>query len=121
MPHEGSHLYYAKDGTLYVATAGHPMRSKDNGSTFTLVDGSPSGIYSAVQGDGTRLYIQPNGFQNAPQPFFTSQETDGSSWTAFNGGGQAFNSGPMQMAFDSANGIVYAALYNSGVWALKTN
>ena len=70
-------------------------------------------------GDGNFLYTAP-AYAQGMQPFFTSPETDGLTWTAYKGGAQKFDgSGPYEMAFDSVNGILYASMWFQGVWALK--
>ena len=121
MPHEGSHVFYASDGTLYSGGFGHPMRSTDNGDTFTVLDQTPNGSYCGVLGDGTTLYIQQNGFTNPDAPYMTSPERDGTTWTTFGDGSQKFTGGPFQGGYDPVNKILYASMYESGLWALKPN
>jgi hypothetical protein len=40
-------------------------------------------------------------------------------WTNYGGGAQKFTSGPFEMAFDAANGIMYSASWGEGVLALR--
>jgi photosystem II stability/assembly factor-like uncharacterized protein len=124
MAHEGMHTYYANNGTLYAGAQGAPMRSTDNGSTWTQLNvtggGTWVGYFTTVFGDGTNLYANPNGFgKNVGAPYYTSPATDGTTWKVLGGGTPAFLSGPMQMAFDPANHILYASMFEVGVWALK--
>ena len=76
--------------------------------------------YYAIIGDGTNMYTQlanTGGNTIGDQPYLTSLESDGITWTAYNA--QKFADGPYRMAFDSTNRIVYSANWNAGVWALK--
>jgi photosystem II stability/assembly factor-like uncharacterized protein len=116
--HGGGETYYAKDGKLY-ATGVTPclQRSGDNGATWTALNAP--GQCTGVWGDGNVLYTAP-AYAQGMQPFFTSPETDGLTWTAYKGGTQKFDgSGPYEMAYDSVNGILYASVWFQGVWALK--
>jgi hypothetical protein len=116
--HGGGETYYAKDGKLY-STGVTPclQRSTDNGATWT--DLKAPGECTGVWGDGNYLYTAP-AYAQGMQPFFTSPETDGLTWSAYKGGTQKFDgSGPFEMAFDSLNGILYASMWFQGVWALK--
>jgi hypothetical protein len=51
------------------------------------------------------------------EPYITSRENDGATWTPYSG--QTFADGPYRMAFDPIHRILYSANWNSGVWALK--
>ncbi len=121
MQHGGVDAYYAKNGVLYVGALGGILRSEDDGLTFELVGPPTSDGYYSVVGDGTQLYAQlgnTGGNTTGPQPFVVSAEDDGFGWTAQNE--QTFSDGPYRMEYDATNGIVYAASWNEGVWALAT-
>jgi fibronectin type 3 domain-containing protein len=123
-PHGGAQIYYAADGTLYSGAAQYPLRSHDNGITWTQVQGGLSYFYYySVYGDGTNLYTQlsytGNNAGQGPQPFMTSSETTGTAWTQYQGGAQTFNDGPFMMQYDATNGIMYSANWTTGLWALK--
>jgi hypothetical protein len=108
--HGGGTIYYTKTGVLYLSGSPSNLRSTDNGVTFT-----PTGPDStAIFGDGKNLYT---GKTFGPAPFVTSPESDGTTWTAFNG--QMFSQGPFEIAFDSVNGILYSASWTAGLLALK--
>jgi hypothetical protein len=68
-----------------------------------------------VSGDGDNIYV--GGF-GENRPFFVSPESDGVTWTQYQGGAQKFSSQPFEMHYDSANGIMYSASWN-GLYALK--
>ena len=87
------------------------MRSKDNGATWTMV--GPSSGYLSVFGDGKNLYTG----RHSSTQVLTSPESDGLMWNPL--GSQQFHEGPFEMAFDSANGILYSASITAGMWALK--
>ncbi|HEV8247607.1 MAG TPA: hypothetical protein VGP93_17650, partial [Polyangiaceae bacterium] len=112
MEHGGATLYYTADGTLYAPGASSLMRSTDNGETWTLV--GPSGGYLSVLGDGTTLY---SGRHSQTGPLVVSPENDGVNWTDQDVPESL--EGPFEMAFDSANGILYSASVGAGIWALK--
>jgi hypothetical protein len=110
--HGGGTIYYGEDGTLYAAGAPNNLRSTDNGESWTAV-GAPNG-YNAIIGDGDLLYTAPC---FGPGPFLSSPESDGSTWTPFNG--QDFGMGPFDMALDSVNRVLYSSNWHDGLLALK--
>jgi hypothetical protein len=71
--------------------------------------------YMGVSGDGTNIYTGNTG---TGRPMFVSPETDGQTWTPYQGGAQTFTSEPFEMFFDSTNGIMYSANWG-GLYALK--
>jgi hypothetical protein len=116
MTHGGSNIYYTKDGTLFASGETQIMRSTNNGVSWTpITNGLPYTYFLTVIGDGNTLYTGP-GLTGGE--FYTSSETDGLTWKKFNS--QTFSHGPGRMAFDSANGIMYASCGTAGLWALKT-
>jgi hypothetical protein len=109
--HGGGTIYYASSGVLY-ASGLSTLRSTDNGATWSNAGpGSSWGIH----GDGETLYT--GGSFNANQPFKTSAESDGLTWTDYNS--QVFFDGPYEMVHDTTNGILYSSNWTSGLWALK--
>jgi photosystem II stability/assembly factor-like uncharacterized protein len=111
MTHGGGQIYYAMNGVLYASGSPKPMRSTDNGATWTMLP--PSGGFLSIYGDGTTLYTL---FQGGGV-FQTSPESDGLAWNNMNQ--QLFSYGPYEMVLDPKNGILYAACQFAGVWALK--
>jgi hypothetical protein len=85
-----------------------------------VLDQMGNGSYTALQGDGTTLFAQQDGFVNPAAPFQTSPENDGVNWAPYGGGAQTFTSGPAGTAYDPVNHIIYASMWEAGVWALKT-
>ena len=114
MFHGGGQLYKSKPGALYVSSASGVMRSADNGVTWTKVGTVPPA--TSVFGDGNRLYTH-SAYLSGEEPFFTSPESDGMTWTALNA--HALTDGPFEMAFDAEHGIVYSANWGNGLIALK--
>jgi hypothetical protein len=128
--HGGQDLYYAKNGALYAGAGIYPIRSTDNGQTWAqLKMGTAYSYYYSVQGDGTNLYTQISftGSNNGnidgggvtPAPYLTSPESDGLTWTPYQGGTQKFTDGPYRMVFDPINRIMYSSNWDAGLWALK--
>jgi hypothetical protein len=110
--HGGGTTYYTKAGVLYASGYPTNQKSTDNGATWTNL--GVGGATTAIFGDGTHLYTAP---MYGPSSYLTSLETDGTTWTAVNP--QQFKMGPFEMAFDAANGILYTASWNDGLWAMK--
>ena len=116
MTHGGNQIYCSRAGVLYSGGYQYPSRSTDNGLTWAQVKtGLDYSWYIGVSGDGKNLYTAGSGTN---RPFFISPESDGTAWTAFQGGAQTFSSQPFEMFFDSANGIMYSANWE-GLFALK--
>jgi hypothetical protein len=114
--HGGGTIYYSKTGVLYASNYPQTIRSTDNGLNWTAV--GPNGGTTGICGDGNLLYTETTDGTNTP--YYVSPETDGLTWTPFNGGKQTLNNGgPFEMAFDSVNGIMYSSALLQGCWALK--
>jgi hypothetical protein len=116
----GGGIYRAKNGVWYVGSASNLLRSADNGMTWTAVGPGGTG-YFAVIGDGHSLYTQPAYpalHVSGPNYYIYSPETDGVAWSPYNQ--QTFADGPIGMAYDSINHIVYSVNSNAGVWMLQT-
>jgi len=121
--HGGEQLYSTRDGTLYIGAAKQALRSTDRGASWQAVQGLPSTPdgYNAVIGDGTMLYAQPantGSSTGGPYSFYASAEADGTYWSPYNA--QTFSDGPMSMAVDHLNGVIYASSWDAGVWRLVT-
>jgi hypothetical protein len=112
--HGGGETYYSKTGVLYATSWDGVLRSTNNGASF--VDANSGQGNTGVWGDGDLLYTGP-AYGFGAQPFATSPEDDGLTWTP---GTQTIDgSGPYEMVWDEANGIMYASMWFQGVWALK--
>jgi len=113
--------FRAKSGVMYAGATGSPIRSADNGKTWTQdTMGLPYGYYYVVWGDGQNLYTARSlNFGAMPGvSFFTSPDGDGTNWTQM--GTETFSDGPITMKYDDTNHIVYAACWKAGLIALKT-
>jgi hypothetical protein len=116
-------LYYTKSGVVYSGANYQMARSTDKGLTWTAVGPKFGSGYYQVIGDGNNLYAQVantggNG-TGSDQPYLTSAESDGVTWTPYQAGAQKFSDGPYQMTFDAVSRIIYSANWCAGVWALK--
>ena len=123
MSHGGDSLYRGADGALYTGASQTLLRSTNDGESWTEVGFHSSDGYYAVIGDGTNLWSQPanTGFATAnPQPpYYTSPVSDGTTWSPYHANETFPENGPMSMAFDPANGIIYSSNWRAGVWRLK--
>jgi hypothetical protein len=114
MAHGGGGIYYAKTGVLYASSWDEVIRSTDDGVTWAKV--GTLKYTTSIIGDGNYLYTHKQG---SAGPFYVSAETDGLTWSAYQGGAQSLNDGPFEMTFDAENGILYASNWTAGMWALK--
>jgi photosystem II stability/assembly factor-like uncharacterized protein len=115
MEHGGGSIYYTSGGTAYAAGTPNVIRSTDNGATWTPLTPAPSAGFLSVIGDGTNLFTAAHGGGN----FLVAKESNDTAWSQFNT--QTFAEGPLEMAYDSDNGILYSAQISGGLWALKTH
>jgi photosystem II stability/assembly factor-like uncharacterized protein len=112
--HGGGDTFYSQTGVLYATSSDGLLRSTDNGVTF--VDVNSGGGNTGVWGDGNLIYTAP-AYAQGTQPFVTSPDDDGMTWTPQS---QAFpDSGPFEMVFDPVNKILYSTMWFQGIWALK--
>lgn len=124
--HGGAQFNYTPAGVLYAGSTPYPIRSTDNGVTWTQVGTTTlSGFYYyGVWNDGHTLYAQLSfanqGSSGAPaSAYWVSPLSDGVNYTAYQGGAQTFANGPFSMHYDSTNCIMYSANWTVGFWALK--
>jgi hypothetical protein len=121
--HGGSDLYISAVGHLYFGGYQYPYRSTDKGVTWAQIkNGLSYSYYLGMVGDGTSIYTMPSfpdAGANYNQPYYTSLETDGTTWTPYQGGAQKFKDGPYRARFDKVNRIIYSANWIAGVWALR--
>lgn len=122
MQHGADQLYRTSNGVLYLGATGKVLRSTDNGVTWSDA-GAPHNQdgYNAIIGDGTYLYAQTantGASSVGTQPYYYTLETDGTTWKPYNT--QTFSDGPMAMAVDRANGLLFSSNWRAGVWRLPT-
>jgi photosystem II stability/assembly factor-like uncharacterized protein len=110
--HGNTEIYYTSNGTLYCGGGSAPIKSTDNGKTWSALSGLPGNVYYTIHGDGKNLYVCTEG-----SGFMTSPETDGNHWTACQGDKPARSA--LRMVYDEVNGIMYSANWDSGIFALK--
>jgi photosystem II stability/assembly factor-like uncharacterized protein len=116
--HGGCQVYAASSGAFYVTAYTGIYRSTDVGASWQIINGSnglPGAYFLGIIGDGNNLYT----CGSEGGAFYTSLESDGLTWKKLNN--QTFSSGPMKMAYDEMNGIVYASCSPDGLWALKVS
>jgi hypothetical protein len=120
-PHGLDVLHRARNGYLYAGAFQYPVRSTDNGLTWKATStGLTYSEYYCVMSDGVNLYTAVStGGAPGNISIMTSKESDGLTWTACDGGKEKFVDGPITMAFDSVNQILYGASWKAGVLAMK--
>jgi photosystem II stability/assembly factor-like uncharacterized protein len=119
LEHGGGQIYYTQAGVLYSGGYPHPMRSTDNGATWTTLIPNQNAGYLCIIGDGTTLFTGVHA-QVAPpggRAILTSPESDGLNWTNYNN--QLFAGGAFSLALDRTNHILYSASTTDGLWALQ--
>jgi len=113
MYHTG--IYYSNTGALYMGGYPLPLKSNDNGITWQQITTglSPFGSYFVIVGDGTTLYTAHTNVWTFPNSGSVqiSPESDGLTWTDYkpSGTAQQITNGPLSMAYDSLNHIMYSA------------
>jgi photosystem II stability/assembly factor-like uncharacterized protein len=118
-PHGLDTVFRAPDGALYAGAVGNPMRSTDNGVTWTAIKSLPSKYYYAFQSDGTNLYTLPKlGWPTENMSYWTSPVSDGVNWTAYHPD-TLFRDGPIVMRYDEVNHVVYSANWIAGLFAMR--
>ncbi len=115
--------YRASNGTLYAGATGAPIRSIDNGMTWTQdMKNLPFGYFYVVSGTEDTLFTAKslNSGQMPFVSFYSSPVADGVNWTQYGGADEAFSDGPIVMKYDEVNHILYSANWKAGLIALKT-
>ena len=108
----------SRDGVFLVGSLDGVIRSTDNGATWAKVNGlTNEQSYAVVQGAG-KFYTIP-GFWTAGASKTSYSSTDGVNWTSM--GGRQFKPGMYNGTFDTTNGILFAAVWQDGLWARKVS
>jgi photosystem II stability/assembly factor-like uncharacterized protein len=121
-PHGLGTVYRSGTGVLYAGAGNYPLRSTDDGKTWSqITDGLANAYYYAVHGDGSTLYTMKSlNFGSQPFPSYSlSPEDDGMKWTLQDSGKQTFSDGPIVMKYDADSHIMYSANWKAGIVALK--
>src|SRR5579859_1197053 len=131
--HGGINALYrdANTGVLVAAYWKGMMKSTDNGASWTdFSAGLPFASYETVMSDGTHFFTAPSfpdGGDNgqAHGPWYTVALT-GSTWAAYSSqqtcdSSNSVCNGPVMMARDAANNILYSVNWLGGLWKLTAN
>jgi hypothetical protein len=120
--HNGAPLYRATDGSLYLALNAGLFKSSaaSDGAAWTMLMSQPM---LGITGDGTTLFAA-SGFSWNPgqgpgpyEPFYTSPESDGTTWTSMaspmltNGGG---------LAYDPDHHVLFSSNLDAGFYRVVT-
>lgn len=124
IPHGMVHsVTYMADGTIYSGGFPAPVKSTNNGASFTELSALASNYFLFVGSDGTNLYTRVSYplIEGYGDNAVMSRSTNaGVSWSAMGSpGNQTFTNGPLHMSFDEVNGVLYTANWNAGIWAYK--
>jgi hypothetical protein len=71
-----------------------------------------------LTGDGVRMIGGLRTPASDQQPYFTSKETDGATWTPLSSPPMA--SGPVWIEYDEGHRTLYSANGSSGLWRMVT-
>jgi hypothetical protein len=112
----GDTTYYSPDGSIYIPSYPAPMKSTDNGVTWTSTNNGlgNAGYYRILLGDGDTLYTAPDA--GGEIGIATSPEGANLSWTW---GTQMLPIGPSSASLDPVERILYVGQRQPGVYALK--
>jgi hypothetical protein len=116
----GGMLYKAKNGVYYIGALDTLYRSDDEGATWTqLPDTGP--IIQGLVGDGTTMFVSryAAGFpwgENL-QPYMTSPENDGLTWTPYPS--PPFTQGAIAMAIDTGHNLLFSVNSEDGIWRVR--
>lgn len=116
--HGGNAIYYAPNGSLFSGGVQYPLRSTNNGVSWTQLSTASYGYYMAVGGDGTNLFTGKWLAGSGTAPLNSDTLADnGNSWIAT---GQPSSYGAFEFTkVDPVNRIMYGGMWESGVWAMK--
>jgi hypothetical protein len=116
MAHGGGEVHYSASGDLYVGGWYAPIRSTDNGLTWSRLS-MPFGYWWAFGGDGASLFTSGYG---AGGHLMVASESAPTVWSNYNS--QVIPGGAFQFAYDGSSSTLYAAQWfsGSGLFALKT-
>jgi hypothetical protein len=109
-------IYKTTDGTYYVGSDYGMRRTKDGGHVWEEIANSPKSF--AIIGDGKRLFASLRQDSDKQQPFFTSDETDGTTWTTFPTPKMA--NGGVYFAYDTDHHVLYSANPQTGLFRMVT-
>lgn len=108
----------SRDGAFLVGSRDGVIRSTDNGATWAKVNGlTNEQSFAVVQGAG-KFYTIP-GFWAGGASKTSYSSTDGVTWTSM--GGRQFSPGMYNGTFDTTNSILFAAVWQDGLWARKVS
>jgi photosystem II stability/assembly factor-like uncharacterized protein len=125
--HGGINALYrdAQAGKLYLALWNQVNMSIDDGVTWQqFSSGLPYAAYGTIGSDGTNLYTAPS-FPEANYidgPWYALPVSGGTTWQPYSAQTTCSNgycNGPVSMAYDAVNHIVYSSDWNAGVWQLQ--
>lgn len=115
--HGGQDLCYAPDGSVLTGGYQYPMRSTDNGLTWTQLTSLPFNFYFGVWRIGSALYTCPSNVGGGGACFYRSLDS-GVTWAPFIPG-ELFNAGPYDMTYAPTTGILYSASLFTGLIATQ--
>jgi hypothetical protein len=106
-------LEYDRDGVLFAAAEGAPVYSEDNGRSWIAIEALAGSYYTAMGGDGERVYTR--GYSETPMPYLGAS---GGEWSPLLGSELA-SGFPIAIRFDAVDRILYSANRSSGLWAWR--
>ena len=120
---QGSQVYRRGDGTFFVAAAADGVWRSPDGKvdTWRLVPNTGP-IGGGIVSDGTTMYFSNCYFgefcQPTAQPYFTSPENDGDTWTRLTNVPNMSQGG--NLGIDRAHHVLYSSNLHAGFWRYVT-
>lgn len=115
--HGGGELTKMANGDWYLGGDPYPLKSTDDGVTWTQVTGVPSAFYYSVCSDGDYKFTQMSNtgvHDRGPQTWWKAAE---GSDTWVEDGTDEFANGPYNMFYDSTCQAIIAAQWLAGIYA----
>jgi hypothetical protein len=107
--------YHSPNGTWFVGSNGGIIQSKDDGKTWSKVEGAPRTV--GLVGDGETLFATFQN-ENSGQPMYSAPENNPSKWTNLKT--PEMKQGGSAMAYDPDHHIIYSSNYTAGLWRMIT-
>ncbi len=115
-PGSNRNMYKAVTGSYYLSSGYGVQRSVDGGHTWMQVPGAPNS--DGLKGDGKRIFTAERDAKDGVQPYFVSDEKDGTTWKRMKS--PNMKHGAVTFAYDEDHHVMYSANISSGLFRFVT-